>query len=57
MLAVAARAPGMLAVMVAVPADRAVAKPLALMVTMSVELDDHVTWLVTSWVLDGCLVP
>ena len=46
--AVAEVAPAMLAVMVTVPAETAVATPVALMVAIAGAFDAQVTWLVTS---------
>ena len=53
-VALAEAAPAMLAVMVALPAETAVANPDALTVTMLLELDVQLTRPVTSWVVDGC---
>ena len=47
--------PGMLAVMVAAPADTAVAIPVELMVAMPEALEVQVTRLVTSFEEVGCL--
>ena len=55
MLALAEMAPAILAVMVAVPAETAVARPVELMLAIAGALDAQETIAVTSWLLDGCL--
>ena len=53
-VAVAETEPAMLAVMLAVPADTAVATPLELTVAIAGAFEVHVTIVVTFCVLDGC---